>query len=43
MVYFVILLLHRERRDHVHCLKKYGPDWEEYCKKVRWRIVPYLY
>jgi len=43
IVYFLILLLHRERRDHRMCLDKYGPDWEAYCQKVRWRIVPGLY
>lgn len=43
IVYFLILLLHRERRDHRMCLAKYGSDWEAYCQKVRWRIVPGLY
>jgi delta14-sterol reductase len=43
IVYFVILLVHRERRDHAMCLQKYGRDWEAYCRKVRWRIVPGLY
>jgi protein-S-isoprenylcysteine O-methyltransferase Ste14 len=43
IVYFVILLAHRERRDHSVCLQKYGTDWEAYCRKVRWRIVPGLY
>lgn len=42
-VYFLILLVHRERRDYVMCLQKYGRDWEAYCRKVRWRIVPGLY
>jgi Delta14-sterol reductase len=42
-VYFFILLIHRERRDHAMCLQKYGEAWEAYCRKVRWRIVPGLY
>jgi delta14-sterol reductase/lamin-B receptor len=42
-VYFLILLLHRERRDHKTCHEKYGADWDEYCRRVRWRIVPYVY
>lgn len=42
-IYFAILLIHRERRDHEHCSKKYGEDWEAYCARVRWRIVPGLY
>jgi len=43
IVYFLILLIHRERRDHRMCLAKYGQDWEAYCQRVRWRIVPGLY
>lgn len=42
-IYFVILLLHRERRDNDHCARKYGADWEEYTRRVRWRIVPFVY
>jgi len=42
-VYFLILLLLRERRDHEACREKYGQDWDAYCRKVRWRIVPYVY
>jgi len=42
-IYFAILLIHRERRDHMHCSKKYGADWDAYCEKVRWRIVPGVY
>lgn len=42
-IYFTILLVHRERRDHQHCFEKYGPDWELYCSKVRWRILPGIY
>lgn len=43
IVYFSILLLHRERRDHAMCARKYGKDWDAYCRKVPWRIVPGLY
>ena len=42
-IYFAILLIHRERRDHHLCSKKYAADWDAYCEKVRWRIVPGLY
>jgi hypothetical protein len=42
-VYFLVLLIHRERRDHRTCLQRYGPDWEAYCRRVPWRIVPGLY
>ena len=43
VVYFTILLLHRERRDHTKCLKQYGNDWMEYCHLVPYRIIPGLY
>ena len=43
VVYFTLLLVHREWRDNAMCLEKYGKDWESYCQKVRWRIVPGIY
>lgn len=42
-IYFAPLLIDRERRDHRECKKKYGDDWDTYCEKVKYRIVPYLY
>ncbi|KAI9717810.1 MAG: hypothetical protein M1812_004539 [Candelaria pacifica] len=41
--YFAVLLIHREMRDEEKCSKKYGKDWEEYKKKVPWRILPGVY
>ena len=41
--YFAILLIHREMRDEEKCLRKYGKDWEEYRKKVPWRMLPGIY
>ena len=43
MLYFAVLLVHRERRDEEKCKRKYGGDWERYCEKVRWRIWPGVY
>jgi Delta14-sterol reductase len=43
IIYFTILLIHRERRDNDHCARKYGPDWEAYTARVKWRIVPWVY
>ncbi len=42
-IYFAPLLINRERRDHALCKEKYGDDWDEYCRRVPYRIVPYLY
>jgi hypothetical protein len=43
VVYFAVLLIHRQRRDDENCEKKYGKDWETYKKLVPYRIVPYVY
>ncbi|KAM5351168.1 hypothetical protein ACJ41O_003891 [Fusarium nematophilum] len=43
IVYFAILLLHRDRRDDEKCHRKYGEDWEKYKKIVRSRIIPGIY
>ena len=42
-IYFAGLLIHRERRDHFLCSRKYGADWDRYCERVRWRIIPGVY
>ncbi|KAK0712004.1 delta(14)-sterol reductase like protein [Lasiosphaeris hirsuta] len=43
VVYFAVLLVHRDGRDDEKCSRKYGEDWEKYKKIVRWKIVPYVY
>lgn len=43
IIYFGILLAHRERRDEEKCRRKYGRDWDRYCEKVRSRIIPGIY
>ena len=43
LVFLVVLLIHRERRDFRMCAGRYGQDWEAYCRKVRWRILPGIY
>lgn len=43
VIYFAVLLVHRERRDDEKCRKKYGADWDEYCRLVKYRIIPYVY
>ena len=42
-IYFGILLLHRDLRDGEACEKKYGADWEKYCKIVKYRLIPWVY
>jgi delta14-sterol reductase len=43
VIYFAVLLIHRERRDDAECLAKYGDDWREYRRRVPFRIIPYVY
>ncbi|KAH7927577.1 ERG4/ERG24 ergosterol biosynthesis protein [Leucogyrophana mollusca] len=43
VIYFSVLLIHRQRRDDENCEKKYGKDWETYKKLVPYRIIPYIY
>ncbi|EFQ98015.1 Delta(14)-sterol reductase [Nannizzia gypsea CBS 118893] len=43
VVYFGILLVHRERRDEDKCKRKYGEDWAKYTSKVKSRIIPGIY
>ena len=42
-LYYVALLVPRERADDRRCAAKYGPLWDRYRSQVRWRIVPRLY
>jgi delta14-sterol reductase len=43
ILYFAILLVHRDRRDDEKCHRKYGADWEKYKTIVRSRIIPGIY
>lgn len=39
-IYLTILLADRAWRDSARCSGKYGEDWEKYCEKVPYIIVP---
>jgi Delta14-sterol reductase len=43
IVYFAVLLVHRERRDDEKCQRKYGADWDKYKSIVKYRIIPGIY
>ncbi|KAI1426059.1 putative C-14 sterol reductase [Xylaria sp. FL1777] len=43
VLYFGVLLIHREGRDDLACAKKYGEDWAKYKKQVKYHIIPYVY
>lgn len=42
VVYFAVLLVHRQMRDDEACKEKYGKDWDKYCKLVPYKIIPYV-
>ena len=42
-LYYVGLLISRERADERRCAAKYGALWEEYVRRVPKRIIPGLY
>ncbi|KAI3438180.1 hypothetical protein D9Q98_000617 [Chlorella vulgaris] len=42
-IYFLALLMHRDRRDDHACRAKYGRDWDKFCGIVKYRLFPLLY
>lgn len=42
-VYYVVLLLPRQLDDDKRCASKYGSLWEAYTRRVKYRIIPYIY
>ena len=43
VVYFGVLLFHRDLRDGEQCEIKYGEDWKKYCATVKYRLIPGVY
>lgn len=43
VVYFALLLIHRQVRDSAKCREKYGALWQEYERRVPYKIVPWVY
>lgn len=42
-LWLAVLFPHRAWRDDQRCRAKYGPLWEAYCKRARFRMIPFLY
>lgn len=41
---FVFLIMwDRSRKDDAKCKAKYGDKWDEYCQRVPYKIIPYVY
>ncbi len=39
----LLLLTQRATRDDRKCRAKYGPLWEEYCRRAKFRMIPFVY
>jgi delta14-sterol reductase len=42
-LYYVILLTGRQFDDDKICKAKYGQLWDEYTKRVKYRIIPFIF
>ena len=42
-LWLAVLFPHRAWRDDQRCRAKYGPVWDEYCRRARFRMIPFLY
>ena len=40
VVFFTLMILHRQSRDEIRCAEKYGAAWEKYVKEVPNVFVP---
>ena len=38
--FLAIMLIDRTLRDESKCAAKYGASWAEYCRRVRWHVLP---
>ena len=42
-MYYVLLFVPRQIDDDLVCSQKYGAEWDDYVKKVKYRIIPFVY
>ena len=43
VLWLSLLLVHRTFRDDTKCRQKYGKYWEEYCRRVPYKMIPYVF
>lgn len=41
--FLIFLLIDRALRQERRCANKYGKDWEKYCERVPFRLIPFIY
>lgn len=42
-IFMTVLLIHRCWRDEERLSQKYGKGWDNYCKRVKWVMIPGIY
>lgn len=42
VLFLTVLLIERAFRDDRRCANKYGKDWDSYCSKVPYKIIPFV-
>lgn len=43
VIFLTALLVDRSWRQEKRCALKYGPQWKEYCEKVPYKLIPFIY
>jgi 7-dehydrocholesterol reductase len=43
LIFLILLLLDRARRQEKRCQAKYGLYWQQYCTKVPYKLIPYVF
>jgi 7-dehydrocholesterol reductase len=43
LTFLLLLLIDRSYRREKQCSMKYGKDWEKYCERVPFRLIPFVY
>ncbi len=43
LTFLILLLMDRSYRQEKRCAMKYGKDWEKYCERVPFRLIPFVY
>jgi len=43
VLWLACLLIHRAWRDEQRCQKKYGELWQTYCRRAKFRMIPFVY
>lgn len=42
-IFFMVMIIHRARRDIARCRRKYGDAWTQYEKEVPYLFIPVSY